>query len=160
MKFLTVTNIRELFSRKAFTILEVMIAFAIFSLALTVAVSSFSFFSGKTSDMETEIFIQQDVRNASYKLERRLSMAAEIIFPRPVNSSGELLFRDLNGKKIKVKINASDPSTPIQTFEENDQPEQASNKNQPVYIKNAEYVSFTTLSPSAVMIKKIGRAHV
>ena len=138
---------------RAFTIVELMIAFAIFSVALTVVISSFSFFSGKTTDMEVEVFLQQDVRNASYKLERRLSLAAEIISPKPVNSKDELIFRDLSGKKIKVKKTSGDPNNPIQTFEENDMPEQAAGKNQPVYIKNVESVLFTTLSPSAVMIK-------
>ncbi|HNY13861.1 MAG TPA: hypothetical protein PKK26_19935, partial [Candidatus Wallbacteria bacterium] len=77
--------------------------------------------------------------------------------PRPVNSATELTFKDLKGKKITITLDKTEHI--LQTPAEDDPPEESSQtgqeqkKTQRLVIKKVEKVLFTTLSPSAIMIK-------
>lgn len=141
------------FKPRAFTIVEVMIAFAIFSLAIAVSVSTFSFFSSKTPVLEGEIFAQQNARVASYILERRLSQAAEILSPVPVSSAEELVFKEFDGRIVKIIINPDDPIKALQSFNFTTGALEPADMPMRVYVKNIEKIFFTALSPAAVMIR-------
>lgn len=153
----TYSKNRILNGENAFTVLEIMIAFAIFSLAIAVSVSAFSFFSTNTPVLEGEVFAQQATRNASYIIERRLAMAAEIASPIPVKSASELIFKEADGRYIKLKLNAEDPASPLQSYNYNEKTKsdtlEPTDKPLFVYVKNVEKINFTTLSPAAAMIR-------
>jgi len=103
--------------------------------------------------LENEVFAQQAARNASNIIEKRLSQASEIVSPFPVKSSPELIFKEVDGRNVKLKLDANDPASPLQSYDAETDALESIDRQFFICIKNVEKIDFTTLSPAAVMIR-------
>ncbi len=144
-------------SRKhGFTIVEVLVALGIFSLVLVGVTSVYSLFSRQLPGLTQEVSLHHSLRLADALLGNRISRGAEVISPNPVNSSAELVFRDVDNEWIKIKLSQGC----LRSFRESGAPEINSVKPgiKPVNLLDVEMVEFTVMSPASVMIKlKFGR---
>lgn len=135
--------------RSAFTLIETLMAIAVFSLVITGSYYIFSYFSQKIPGLNEEIAVQRVYRTADQILEKRLSQAVEIIEPAPVKTLGYVKFKEIDGRVITLKAGGG----VVATYDMAGNLEKASEDFYPIYIKNVDSVDFTALSYSSLMVK-------
>ncbi|MEW6708681.1 MAG: prepilin-type N-terminal cleavage/methylation domain-containing protein [Candidatus Riflebacteria bacterium] len=148
-------NKKELF-QKGFTLVETLIACAIFGLVLVGATSVYSLFSRQLPGLSQEVSLHHSLRLADALLVNRIARGSEIISPDPVKTSEELVFRDVDNEWIKLRLHQGC----LRSFRENGAPEISLNKKgvRPINLRDVDAVEFTVTSPASVMIKiKFGR---
>lgn len=136
--------------KSAFTIIEILTAVALLSLVVTISISSFGFFNKKIPEMSSELTIHKSIQTANMLIDARLSQAVEIISPRPVKDSEQLIFKDKDGALVTLKIDKK--SQTLMSFRENIA-EKFDKGITPLNIRDIESAIFTALSPAALMIR-------
>ncbi len=136
-------------ARSAFTLVETLIAIAVFSLVITGSYYIFNYFSKKIPGLNEEIAVQRVYRTADQLLEKRLSQAVEIIEPAPVKTLDYIKFKEIDGRIIFLKLQDG----VLATYDHAGNLEKASEDFYPIHIKNVDSADFTALSYSSLMVK-------
>lgn len=136
-------------AQDAFTLVETLMAIAVFSLVITGSYYIFNYFTQKIPGLNEEIAVQRVYRTADQLLEKRLSQAVEILEPAPVKTLNYIKFREIDGRIITLKS----VDGVLATYDQSGNLEKASEDFYPLYIKNVDSADFTALSYSSLMVK-------
>lgn len=133
---------RRIPARRAFTILETLVASAVFLCALTVALSAVGFFSGGAARLNARMHAHLALQGAIGATVSMLAEGSDLLDPAPVGEAKELRYVDRAGDVVVARM---DPARDELVF--------SGAGGERRRVRGVRSASFTAVSPGMVLVR-------
>lgn len=150
-------------TRRAFTLVESMVALGLFALLGTVVWSLFGVLFPREGGLSlftatSRSLVLQQSRNALRKLFYRVQEGIQILEPAPGRTAREVVFRDIRNRTVRLKHLAAEKRVVCEVYKDGAfvlEKAAATTPldNQGIQIESCESALFTTLSPATLCVE-------